>query len=94
MATFGPQDIPVPVSPTGTGATTRLIEASQARLRTELGNTTQGIQMGFSQELADMKREISDKLGGAITQMNIKMGELDRTQHELKESGKLIKEEI
>ena len=64
MATFGPHDIPVPVSPTGTGATTRLIEASTARLRTEVGTTTSGMELRFSQDIGEMKREINDKLGG------------------------------
>ena len=76
MATFGPHDVPVPVSPTGTGNTTRFVEASQARLRTELGAATQGMQLGFSQEITEMKREINDKLGGAMTQINAKINEL------------------
>ena len=94
MATFGPHDIPVPVSPTGTGATTRFVEASQAKLRTDFGAATQNMQIGFTQEIVDMKREINDKLGGAMTQINAKINELDRVQHELKESGKQIVEGI
>ena len=65
MATFGPHDIPVPVSPTDTGATTRFVEATTGRLRTEFGTTTQGMQQSFTQEPNDIKREINDKLGGA-----------------------------
>ena len=88
----------MPTSPTGTGETQaffrNMVEVSSAALRNELSATMQAMQTSFGKEISDMKTEISDKLGGAITQINAKMVELDRAQYEIKESGKLITEGI
>ena len=39
-----------------------------------------------------MKREINEKLGGAVTELHQKMAEVGLAQHELKELGKQITE--
>ena len=83
-----------PVSLSGTGLTTRYVEVAIGKLRAEVVTATQGMQQSFTQELTSMKGEINEKLGGVMTQINSKISALDQTQHELKESGKQIVEEM
>ena len=94
MTTAGPYDTPVPASPTGTGATSRFMEATQARLRTEIGVSNQATQGDLSQEISNIKREISEKMGAALTEINFKMSEFGNTQHALKEFGKQVTADV